>query len=145
MNNLLNALFPQGKRKLLVSLIALVVGLGLEKFGGGLSENMMVSLIAIVGIFTGGNVGEHLADALKVFRGTKVGQIIEDILPGDQGLGEDKVDTAYYSPPKAAVASEQDLRINELENKLVVQSQNISQIVNLLNTMRQAQQPGRPQ
>lgn len=85
---LLKKLFPEGQRKLVVSLIGLAVAIVLEKFTKtGLSDNMQESIIAIVAIFTGGNVMEHLGNALKIIKGTKVGQIIEDIMPGDQGLG----------------------------------------------------------
>jgi len=111
MEKLLNALFPQGYRKLLVSLIALIVGVVLDKFGGGLDDNMRSSLIAIVAIFVTGNVGEHLADALKFLKGTKVGQIVEDIIPGDQGLGK-----SIAQPAIAAVSdSSTTSPINGLE------------------------------
>lgn len=150
---LISALFPQGHRKLMVSLIALALGVVLEKFGGGLSENMMTSLIAIVAIFAGGNVGEHLGEALKFLKGTKVGQIVEDIVPGNQGLG-------VVSNAEAAKAAEDqgpgvdevmeavDARFADLEKKLAIQAQNVGQIVQILNAMRSAsgqpKAPGQP-
>lgn len=152
MKKLIEALFPQGHRKLMVSLLALVIGVVLEKFGGGLSDNMQASLIAIVAIFAGGNVGEHIADALKFLKGTKVGQVIEDIVPGDQGLGEVRGEAraALHAEEMAARAA-QDVadglegRIADIEKKLAIQAQNTGQIVQILNAMRSANAgPGQP-
>lgn len=141
MNKMIEALFPQGKRKLMVSLIALVISVVMEKFGGGLSDNLQTSLIAIVAIFAGGNVGEHIADAIKFLKGTKVGEIIEDIIPGDQGLGQLPAASANNEAANAmAYAARVDQaageRIAELEKKLAVQAQNMGQIVQLLNQIR---------
>lgn len=148
MNKLLLALFPQGHRKLMVSLLALAVGVVLEKFGGGLSDNMQVSLIAIVAIFAGGNVGEHIADALKFLKGTKVGQIVEDIVPGDQGLGASSVSAARARDDEDMVgelAEASEARFADLEKKLAIQAQNVGQIVQILNSMRGANAaPGQP-
>lgn len=148
MKKLIEALFPQGHRKLMVSLIALVIGVVLEKFGGGLSDNMQASLIAIVAIFAGGNVGEHIADALKFLKGTKVGQVIEDIVPGDQGLGDGSSQAASAPAVReltaADVAEHFGGRVDELEKKLTVQAQNLGQIVNILNQMRSAQNGQQP-
>lgn len=145
MTKMIEALFPMGKRKLMVSLIALVISVVMEKFGGGLSDNLRVSLIAIVAIFAGGNVGEHIADAIKFLKGTKVGEIIEDIIPGDQGLkamsSDEKAEAAHGAAMEAqAHAAKIDQaageRIAELEKKLAVQAQNMGQIVQLLNQIR---------
>ncbi len=141
MSKLLQSLFPQGQRKLLVSLIALAIGVALEKLGGGLSDNMQQSLIAIVAIFAGGNVMEHLADALKVFKGTKIGGIIEDVLPGDQGLRvltpEEKAEEAHAAVQELGEVSNQSIdRMDEIEKKLAVQAQNMGQVVQILNQMR---------
>jgi hypothetical protein len=155
MKNLIENLFPQGYRKLLVSLIALAVGVVLDKFGGGLSDNATHSLIAIVAIFSGGNVMEHLAEALKIFAGTRVGQILEDVIPGDQGLGvpkeltaEEKAEAAHAAVGQLAAAQgDHATRVDELEKKLAVQAQNMGQVVQILNTMRSAnvQRPAAPQ
>lgn len=90
-NTLILKLFPEGQRKVMVSLIAIAVGVAMERLGGGLSNNMENALVALVAIFTGGNVIEHIAAAIKVLKGSKAGAIIEDLIPGDQGLREDPV------------------------------------------------------
>lgn len=122
----------------MVSLIALAVGVALEKFGGGLSDNMMTSLIAIVAIFAGGNVGEHIADALKFLKGTKVGQVIEDVIPGDQGMGTLKTQAGVAPSSLSAedVAEEMEARLSDVDKRLAVQAQNTAQIIKLLNAMR---------
>lgn len=147
MNDMLNKLFPMGHRKLVVSLIGLALSFGLDHFGK-LDDNMKMSILALVGIFTGGNVLEHFADALKFLKGTKVGQVIEDAIPGDQGLGavsqaatartSEAVDEAHGRID--AVVSKQD----DLERKLAVQAQNMAQVVNILNTLRQPAPPRPP-
>ncbi len=140
MNNLLIKLFPQGQRKLMVSLIALVIGVALEKFAGGLTANMETSLIAIVAIFTGGNVMEHLANALKIVKGTKVGQVIEDVLPGDQGLG-----TQVVQEEEGDYITE---RFDSLEDIQKRQAANIEALVKHINAiyarLPQPVQPAQP-
>jgi hypothetical protein len=156
MSKLILALFPQGQRKTMVSMIALVVGVIIERFGGGLSDNMTHALIALVAIFTGGNVLEHLSGVLKPLKGTKVGQIVEDIIPGDQGLG------VVAAEPKAEMASAPEAggtrmphpmeeefmgfthhvegRINTLQQQIQVQAQGLAQLVQIINTQRGASQ-----
>lgn len=155
MSDLIQKLFPEGQRKLSMSLVTLAVGLILNHFHL-LDENMRVSLLAILAIFTGGNVMEHLADALKVLKGTPVGKVIEDILPGDQGLaataakapsvqaasGPSVAQVAAESASQAAqLASEAHDRIAEMEKKIAISNQNISQIVQILNQLRSANAP----
>lgn len=43
-------------RKGLVSVLALLIGVGAEKYGGGLSPQLLTLLISIVSVFTGANV-----------------------------------------------------------------------------------------
>ena len=136
MDKLLEALFPQGKRKVVVSVVALIVGLVLEKFGGGLSENMQTSLIAIVAIFTGGNIMEHLADALKIIKGTKLGQIIEDAIPGDQGLGMD-VSQKEERDPVAELAMETNARFQAIEAAQKQQAQNTAVLIDHVKRLQQ--------
>ena len=139
MTKLIQALFPEGHRKLMVSLVGLAVGIAIEKLGGGLTDQTQVLIIAAVGIFTGGNVMEHLATALGGLKGSKVGQIIEDIIPGDQGLG--KAGAAVAAQPAVAEQFESmnqflndtHAKMEDLERKLQLQAQNTTQIVQLLN------------
>lgn len=167
MSDLIQKLFPEGQRKLVMSLVTLVVGLVLNHFNA-LDEQMKQSLLAILAIFVTGNVMEHLADALKVLRGTKVGHIVEQLIPGDQGLDVPGVNAAKAPTVQAAVqraagpsvaqvasenasaaaqlASEAHDRISDLDKKIAVANQNITQIVAILNQMRgAANAPARPQ
>lgn len=150
MNRLIGALFPQGQRKTMVSMIALVLGVVIEKFAGGLSDNMTQALIALVAIFTGGNVLEHVAGVLKPLQGTKAGQIVEDILPGDQGLGVVKQEAAQTDtrvPSQVeqefmAFAQHVDGRINTLQQQIQTQAQGLAQLVQIINTQRGASPQG---
>lgn len=135
-------LFPQGQRKVMVSMMAIVIGVALEKLGGGLSVHMEQALVAIVAIFTGGNVLEHLSSVLRGLKGTKVGQVIEDAIPGDQGLGrEEQVQMAMQGQLDGAMGAV-DRRFAELEKKLETQAANLGQLVGILNQMRQAKPQG---
>lgn len=140
MSDMIRRLFPEGHRKLVFSLIGLALAGVLEHFGK-LDDNAKQAIIAIVAIFVTGNVGEHLADALKFLKGTKVGEIVEDIIPGDQGLkeltAEEKAEAAHVAASAAHEAVQgADVRLAEMEKKLAVQAQNIGQIVQILNAMR---------
>ena len=137
MTNLINGLFPAGHRKLLVSIIALALGFGIDQFGGGLSDNLTQSLIAIVAIFAGGNVMEHLAEALKFLKGSKLGEFIEEALPGDQGLGDGSSQFAQAPP----VPTETELLKSQLasvQTALQKQEHNMGMMVQIINQMRGA-------
>lgn len=140
MSKLISALFPEGQRKVMVNLLIVLIGVIIEKFAGGLSDNLSTMLISVAAIFTGGNVLSNLGGILGGLKGTKVGQIIEDIIPGDQGLGSSSAQAASaparVSAEEVAEASEE--RFADLEKKLAVQTQNIGQIVQILNQMRSA-------
>lgn len=137
----------------MVSLIAILIGTGLDKFGGGLSDSMLHLLIAAVAIFTGGNVLTSLADVLKPLKGTKLGHIIEEFVPGDQGLDElggpapaqQTVGYAQAPTPTSNIASKQEVyeamnaagsRFDTLEKQLATQAQNVNQLVQIINQMR---------
>lgn len=153
LNKLILALFPQGQRKVVVSLIALAVGVVMEKFAGGLSENLMVALISVVGIFTGGNVLEHLSGVLKGLKGMKIGQIIEDALPGDQGLGKASVSVAAAQAASSSANAAGDIeelytgvdaahkKIDGLEAQLKLQDQSLKNMVGTLNKVISMIQP----
>lgn len=167
---LIQNLFPQGQRKVVISLIAILIGLGIDQLGGGLDENMAFALIALVGIFTGGNVLEHLATVLKPLKGTKIGAIIEDILPGDQGLVGPKqappqvsqsVESVSY--PEQEVAEDtaanpydevfmsvfqelQTLRntVTGLNQQVQLQAGNMEKLIGIINAQLQAAGPQGP-
>ena len=137
MSNLIGALFPQGQRKLVVSLIALIVGVVIEKTQGGLSEAAKESLIAIVAIFTGGNVLEHVTSVFK--KPALVAPIMQDF---DEA--EDLSEPPVPLNDVETLKNETGNRFNAMEEKINIQSQNISQIVTILNQMRNPQPPKGP-
>lgn len=131
----------------MVSIVALLVGTIIEKFGGGLSDNMTQALIALVAIFTGGNVLEHISGVLKPLKGTKAGQVIEDILPGDQHLGAEsqQQQQAAAEPTRQPAPIEQEFmafanhvqgRMDELQKQIQVQAQGVAQLVQIVNSQR---------
>lgn len=146
MSNLISALFPEGQRKVMVNLIVVLVGLVVDKFAGGLTSNLTTILIAVAAIFTGGNVLANIGGIIAGLKGTKVGQVIEDILPGDQGLGAQAqamvVDTARQEVAGATSALAD--KMAAIERQLQVQAQNTSAIVQIINQMRGANVPKPP-
>lgn len=146
LKKLIESLFPQGQRKVIVSLIVVLIGAILEKWGGGLSESMLTALIAVAAIFTGGNVLEHLAQVLAPLKGTKIGQVIEDIIPGDQGL---KVDPKAPQEIELDVAEEEEpawsqalkAHVTRLESQIKIQANNTAQIVHIINAMTNGAPP----
>jgi hypothetical protein len=156
---LIQSLFPEGQRKVMVSLIAILVGAILDKFAGGLTDNMEHILIGAVAIFTGGNIFEHIKGMLA---GTKVGQMIEDIMPGDQGLmpevAKPEMQMAQAASNAVNVANNVvgqamdavGKRFEALEQRLTVQAQNQAKLVEFINKMTATAQarnpaPQRPQ
>lgn len=149
---LIQNLFPEGQRKVMVSLIAILIGAGMDKFGGGLTDHMMTLLIAGVGIFTGGNIFEHIKEMIA---GTKVGKIIEDVLPGDQGLGAVAAPQVAGAQVQAAQAPDlrQELygamtevgkRFEALNQQLQVQAQNTAKLVAFVNSVNAKVSPPAP-
>lgn len=147
MNDVLVKLFPQGQRKLIVSLIGLAVAIAFEKFTKqGLSEEMKTSILALVAIFTGGNVMEHFANAIKAFKGTKIGAIIEDVLPGDQGLkiakeevqAEEAAAPDYTEHIKELYAHAKGVneQIAQLKQSQQLQAENTQKIIAMINSQR---------
>jgi hypothetical protein len=134
MENLIERLFPEGKRKLMVSLIALAIAVVLNHFNA-LNDNTKQALIAIVAIFTTGNIMEHLADALKIFRGTPLEKVVEQV--------ETIANVPQSAQAAQAPASTGDPRVdevikvvNELRGQSQVQAQNMAQIIGIINGMR---------
>lgn len=151
----LKKLFPEGQRKLIVSLLALVIAIVLEKFSKtGLTDNMQESLIAIVAIFTGGNVMEHLSAALKVFKGTKVGELIEDVVPGDQGLGKVEAPQKEETDDRVArdleraynefvqFANQTEGRFQQMQTALSTHAENTQKIVGMIDRINKTLSQG---
>jgi phage-related minor tail protein len=115
-------------------MLALIIGVVLNHFGQ-LNDNMKQALIAIVAIFTTGNIMEHLADALKVFKGTPLEKVVDQL---EAAAGVPASSQAAQAP-----AASGDPRVdaviqalNELKGQIQVQAQNTNQIVQIINAMR---------
>lgn len=151
LSKLIASLFPEGQRKVMVSLIAILIGAGAEKFGGGLSEHLSQLLIAVVAVFTGGNVLKGFSDAIATLKGTSIGQKIEDLLPGDQGLGA-TVQAAQAVQPHGHTEMEAFFqfmdeakgRIDKMSEQITTQAKNTEMIVNIVNQMRGIGAPPKP-
>jgi hypothetical protein len=161
MGALIQALFPEGQRKVMVNLIALAIGTVVFLVNGHqIPDNMVTMLLGLSAIFNGGNILEHLSEVLGGLKGSKAGQIIEDLIPGDQGLGAAApagVQMAQSPQQQHAqvaadvagqiVSNAMDQvgkRFADLENKLTVQAQNQAKLVQFINSMTQKAQAQAP-
>lgn len=138
MNKLILALFPQGQRKLMVSLLGLVVGLGMEKLGGGLTDKMHDIIITVVAIFAGGNALEHITGIF-----TQQKQVYED---GPEYFEEPPQPTKELTVMDAldsvhSLEAKLNNRFAEIDKQIALQTQNIQQIVQILNQNRKAATP----
>ncbi len=52
---------PEGQRKLIVTIITMVVGIVADKYFGGLSDNLAILIGSSLAIFVGGNAMEYVA------------------------------------------------------------------------------------
>lgn len=126
---LVQNLFPGGQRKVMLSLIAILIGVILDKFAGGLTENMMTVLISAVGFFTGGNIVEHIRGSFKdnvvvekAVTEPEAPVMTGEQLPPDPGMMLDNAMNAV------------DRRFQEMDKKLSVQADNLGKLVQFINS-----------
>lgn len=139
MNKLFEALFPEGKRKLMITILALAIGAGFEKFGGGLSDEMVTAILGLVGIFTGGNMVEHI---MSVIKGKKQAKPIEQDMSSDIRNHNQQPMSLEQLFSKVYVELD-NIRNNaaNVNEQLKIQASNTAAIVNVINTMRGAVGP----
>lgn len=56
-----NVTVPEGQRKLIATVIAMVAGIVADKYLGGLSDNLALLIGGALGLFVGGNAMEYVA------------------------------------------------------------------------------------
>lgn len=92
---------PEGQRKLIATVVTMVVGLVAEKYLGGLSDNLAILIGGALALFVGGNAMEYVAN----IKGTK-----SPNLPPPQQQVEEMVET-----PAVDVSAIQK-QLNTLDN-----------------------------
>lgn len=132
---MLGKIFAPGNRKMVSSLLAMLIGVLLDKFGGGLKPDLADFMTVILGIFAGGNVAEHITDTVKAVKAPKAPEemTIEDtyVARRDEPMEED------YVPNQQPV----DDKVKSIEQALATQANSINGIIQVLNQMRGQQQP----
>ena|SRR5688500_18917402 len=140
---ILERLFQEGNRKMLMSLLAIAVTVLTEKYTGPLSGQALEAIVYIVGIFAGANAAEHFAQALKLKHGGPLP--LQEELPLDpapaptsSGVTVDQVlgyaqQIAKDSSVKFQALENQSKSMQELLNK---QSMSIQGLTNVINASR---------
>ncbi|GAC1686484.1 MAG: hypothetical protein NVS9B9_08630 [Ktedonobacteraceae bacterium] len=145
MNAILNKVFPEGYRKLVVTAIVLAIGLGIYFAHGSLPDEVVKLLLGGLGIFAGGNVGEWIARALgdletpKGFSAARdevekavmaaVPQAVAPVVP-PQAVSAAKQGMAAASFVAASLDQHNQL-VQRVEGALATLSQDINQIADV--------------
>lgn len=157
----LGELFEPGHRKTTMTLIALVGSILLEKYGGGISGDLKEIILAIFAIFTGGNVlskGIQAAKEVKVQKQV-VSEVVTDLVEGAQQQSDPApardpiIDDIINHVNKLDQVAGQKLKelgeqieatnktVGEVSDRLDIQVKNLSQVLTIINGMRNGQQP----
>ena len=136
LSRLIQSLFPEGQRKVMVNLVVVIIGVAIDRLGGGLSDKMGTILISAAAIFTGGNVIEHIKE---IFSGTKVGKVVDEMLPPQQAMMQEPPPPQFDPSMLNEIINrihDSERRFADLDNKLTVQAENTRQLVNIINQSR---------
>lgn len=165
----LSETFEPGHRKTTMTLIALIGSILLENYGGGLGDLKEV-ILSILAIFTGGNVlskGIRAVEEVKKSQRQEVETIFADNEPAPQKQEEpaqpavdmalvnkiiehvNKLDSAAGAEIKSLKEADAELSnklveisdsVKGVSDRLDVQVKNLSQVLNIINGMRNGQQ-----
>jgi hypothetical protein len=159
----MSEMFEQGNRKTTMALIAMILSIGLEKYGGGLGELKGV-ILSVLAIFTGGNIiskGIRAAEEVKKVKYAPVPEQVDvapqvvtsELDPIVSKLVEhvNKLDNAAGAEIKALKEADQAVMnklietsdaVKSISDRLDTQVKNMSQVLNIINGMRNGQQAG---
>lgn len=153
-------LFEPGHRKTTMTLIALVGSILLEKYGGGISGDLKEIILAIFAIFTGGNVLSKGIQAAKDIKTQQqvVSDVVTDLVqeakqeqtaPARDPIIDQIIEHVNKLDAEAGrLIKEQGERIEqvntsvkEVSERLDKQVHNLSEVLKIINGMRNGQQP----
>lgn len=134
METLLTKFFPEGKRKLMVTLIALALAFVAEQvLKRPLDDNLVQLILGVVGVFTLGNAAEHAAIAKVKSAEAKVAAQVSDV----RQAAEQGPDYGAAIQTMAAqfdqVVNDVNLRIQALTDSQAAQAQNLQTILQAVN------------
>jgi hypothetical protein len=154
--------FEPGNRKTTMTLIALVGTILLEKYGGGISGDLKEMILAILAIFTGGNVlskGIQAAKEIKVQKQV-VSEVVTDLVQEAQDASPPPVlvrdpdidriiehvnkldaEAGRLIKDLAGKVEQTNTNVQELSGRLDKQVHNLSEVLKIINGMRNGQQP----
>lgn len=153
---MLSSLFQPGNRKLVMTIIAVVGAILLEKFGGGLSSELKQMILSALGIYAGTNVlskGIHAIESVKTTKlqetaqevvtdhGPQIQKIVEYVNNLDKAVGTkvQEIEARLNTPQEEA--EDVGSRIDELEKRIDVTTNNVTKLIDLVNRLGAANGP----
>lgn len=139
---------PEGQRKLIATVVTMIVGLVAEKYLGGLSDNLTVLIGGALALFVGGNAMEYVAQI-------KAGKSGVPNLPPPQQQVEEMVETPAVDLSAmqkqlnsldqicGQVFAKYDAQFKDMQAALDKQTENTKTLIGLINGKRNVneQQP----
>lgn len=133
---------PEGQRKLIATVITMILAVVSEKYFGGLSDNLALLIGSALALFVGGNAMEYVAQ-IKGKTTVQQKQEVQDIEVYSEGEPEVKelsvaeVMNQLVNLDNAAGAQLKQLRdsVAGLEARMKTQAENIDKIVNIINKL----------
>lgn len=143
---MLSNLFQPGNRKLMMTLVAVVGAILMEKFGGGLSPELRNMILSALGIYAGTNVLSKGIYAVESVKNAKIEQ--QQVAGVDHTPQINKIVEYVNSLDKAVldkvkeiearldeIPSTDDSRIDALEQKIDVTTANVTKLIDLVNRL----------
>ena len=138
---LLDVKIEQGQRKLIATIVTMIVGIVADKYLGGLSDNLALLIGGALGLFVGGNAMEYVAQ-IKGAGGKHVDlppekEQVDEVVPEPEVTLESlqahliKLDNIC-----GQVFAQNDKDIKGLQAAVKLNSDNTSKLINMINGQR---------
>lgn len=129
---------PEGQRKLIATVITMIIGIVADKYMGGLSDNLALLIGGALGLFVGGNAMEYVAQ-IKGGKGISLPPEKEESAP----VVEDEVtlESIHAHLVKldnicGQVFAQNDKDIKGLQAAVKLNSDNTNKLIGMINGQR---------
>lgn len=132
---------PEGQRKLIATVITMILAVVSEKYFGGLSDNLALLIGSALALFVGGNAMEYVAQIKGKPQKEEVVEYIDTSpdapTPEVSDLTIAEVMNQLVNLDNAAGAQLKQLRdsVAGLESRIKTQAENIDKIVGIINKL----------
>lgn len=129
---------PEGQRKLIATIVSMILAVVSEKYFGGLSDNLALLIGSALALFVGGNAMEYVAQ----IKGKSEKQEVQEAVavegqPEVSELSAANVMDELVKLDNAAGGQLKQIRdsISGIEARIKTQAENIDKIVNIINKL----------